>query len=59
MIVINFLEISNFVYRLIILYLTMPETEGRTLEDIETYFGDEQRKFNDIKIPKRLNEDVL
>lgn len=30
----------------------MPETENRTLEDIELYFSDKNRKLTDRKIPK-------
>lgn len=33
------------------MYFTLPETEGRTLEDIESYFSDRKRKINDIYIP--------
>lgn len=41
----------------ITMYLILPETEGRTIEDIEMYFADKKRKFNDINIPyvKELN----
>lgn len=35
------------------MYLTLPETEGRTLEDIESYFSDRKRKLNDINIPHK------
>lgn len=30
----------------------MPETEGRTLEDIEIHFSDNTKKITDIHIPK-------
>lgn len=30
----------------------MPETENRTLEEIELYFSDKNRKITDRKIPK-------
>lgn len=33
--------------------MTLPETEGRTLEDVENYFADRKRKFNDIRISSR------
>lgn len=29
----------------------MPETENRTLEDIEQFFSDRKRKLTDIHIP--------
>lgn len=35
----------------IAMYLILPETEGRTIEDIEQYFADRKRKLNDINIP--------
>lgn len=34
----------------VVIYLILPETEGRTLEEIEAYFSDKSRKFNDIQI---------
>lgn len=37
---------------LIFIYLMLPETENRTLEDIETHFSDNKRKLTDIKIKK-------
>lgn len=39
--------------RFIGMYLTLPETEGRTLEDVENYFADRKRRFNDIHIPNK------
>ncbi|XP_031635122.1 facilitated trehalose transporter Tret1-like isoform X2 [Contarinia nasturtii] len=35
----------------IAMYLTLPETEGRTLEDIEIYFSDRKRSIFHINIP--------
>lgn len=32
------------------MYFVLPETEGKTLEDIEIYFSDTQRKYTDIII---------
>lgn len=37
-------------FRFVVIYLILPETEGRTLEEIEAYFSDKSRKFNDIQI---------
>ena len=39
-------------FRFITLYLVLPETENRTLEEIEQYFSDKSRKFGDRKIKK-------
>lgn len=33
-------------------YNILPETEGRSLEDIETHFSDNSRKLTDWKIAK-------
>lgn len=33
------------------MYKILPETEGRTLEEIEIYFSDNTRKLTDRKIP--------
>lgn len=35
----------------------MPETEGRTLEEIEHFFSNTQRKLYDIDIPKMSKGD--
>lgn len=34
------------------MYFYMPETENRTLEDIELHFSDNKRKLTDIRIRK-------
>lgn len=39
------------------MYLTLPETEGRTLEDVEHYFANRKRRFNDIHIPTKAERD--
>lgn len=31
----------------------MPETEGRSLEDIEIHFSDNSKKITDWKIPRK------
>lgn len=36
----------------ILMYKILPETEGRTLEDIELHFSDKSKKLTDRKIPK-------
>lgn len=37
---------------LILMYKILPETENRTLEDIEKHFSDDSKKITDYKIPK-------
>jgi len=37
----------------------LPETERRTLEDIETHFSDNNRKLADRKIKKNVNLDYM
>lgn len=39
----------------ILTYNILPETEGRTLEDIELHFSDKSKKLTDRKIPKPKN----
>lgn len=34
------------------MYILLPETENRTLEDIERHFSDNSRSITDIKIPR-------
>lgn len=34
------------------MYFTLPDTEGRSLEEIESYFSDGKRKIYDIYIPQ-------
>lgn len=41
-----------FYYRVIVMYFYLPETENRSLEDIEHFFSDRSRKMTDIKIHK-------
>lgn len=40
-------------FRFVGMYLTLPETEGRTLDEVESYFADRKRKFHDIQIPRK------
>lgn len=36
----------------------MPETDGRTMEEIELHFADNNRKITDINIRKIPREDL-
>lgn len=38
---------------LVFAYKILPETEGRTLEDIELHFADKTKRITNHKIPKR------
>lgn len=52
---------SNFFFffrSLIVTYNTLPETEGRTLEDIEVHFSDNQKKFTDRNIMKNVAKEI-
>lgn len=40
-------------FRTVIMYLILPETEGCTLEDIEIHFSDDNRKLTDRYIARR------
>ncbi|XP_055387594.1 facilitated trehalose transporter Tret1-like isoform X2 [Condylostylus longicornis] len=46
-----FYSIVNLI-GLVFVYFILPETENRTLEDIEYHFSDNDRKLTDIKIAK-------
>lgn len=46
---------KNQISRWIIMYFLMPETEDRTLEDIEVHFSDNQRKITDRRIQKNVS----
>lgn len=37
------------------MYLVLPETENRTLEEIELYFSDKNRKVFDVVIKKKIS----
>lgn len=46
------------VFGLMFIYFYLPETERRTLEDIELHFSDNNKKFSDRKIPKSGNKSI-
>lgn len=45
------LDIAGLVY----IYIFLPETERRTLEEIELHFSDNSKKLSDIKIRKNVD----
>lgn len=49
------LDILGFIF----IYLYVPETERRTLEDIEIHFSDNSKKLSDIKIKKNVSQNKL
>ena len=46
--------ILKIFYSFVGMYFTLPETEGKSLDDIENYFSDRKRKLTDIYIPSNL-----
>lgn len=40
------------------MYLVLPETEGKTMEEIEVHFADNNRKIDDINIRKILRDNI-
>lgn len=44
-------------YSLIGMYIFLPETEGRTLEEVERFFSDKNRKLTDRYVPRMLSTD--
>lgn len=44
---------------IVLIYLIMPETENRTLEDIEMHFSDNSKKITDRKIARIVEEPDL
>lgn len=40
---------------IVLVYIIMPETENRTLEDIEMHFSDNSKKITDRKIAKAFS----
>lgn len=42
----------KILFRLIVIYQILPETEGRTLQDIEIHFADDSRKITDHHIAR-------
>lgn len=40
------------------MYNILPETEGRTLADIEMHFSDKTKKITHHKIPKSKNSNI-
>lgn len=48
------------VFGFVFIFLFVPETERRTLEDIEVHFSDNKRKITDRKIQKNTSfDDIL
>ncbi len=44
---------------MIFIYFYLPETEKRTLEDIEIHFSDNNKKLTDVKIKKNASQQKL
>lgn len=38
------------------MYVILPETEGRSLEEIELHYSDNSKGLTDIHIPKKRNQ---
>lgn len=45
----------NSIHRFVVVFLILPETENRTLEDIESHFSDNTKGLTDRKIAKVVN----
>lgn len=48
--------------RIFVLYFCLPETENRTLEDIELHFTDNSKKMYDInivKVSQKINRNAI
>lgn len=43
------------IFGLVYIYMFLPETERRTLEEIELHFSDNDKKLSDIKIRKNVD----
>lgn len=41
---------------LVLMYNILPETENRSLEDIERHFSDDKKKWCDWQIPKHVKQ---
>lgn len=39
------------------MYIFMPETEGRTLEEVERFFSDKNRRLTDRYVPRMFPSD--
>lgn len=49
---VTYLNCMFAVFGWILMYNILPETEGRSLADIEMHFSDKSKKLTDHKIPK-------
>lgn len=43
-------------FSFIVMYIILPETEDRSLEDIELHFSDNSKRLTDIHISKNRNQ---
>lgn len=51
------IEIVCFTFSFAVMYLILPETEGRSLQDIELHYSDGNKRLTDIEIKRSIYEE--